>query len=443
MATNTVGVIGLGYVGQPLVAAMANVGFDVIGMDIDEDVIAKLSESYQPTLYEPGLAETFERCRDRIRFTTSYEEVMSGSDTVCITVGTPVDAFSKPDYQALDTVAQNIGKYLQPGQSIVLRSTVEPGTTDRIAADLQRISGMRAGRDFYMSYSPERTIEGIALYELYNVPNIVGGINPESTRRAVSVIERLGNRVITVSSATMAELCKLVDNVYRSLNIAFANEVGTLCERARVDSYEVARAVNASYSRTSILRAGLGADGPCLSKDPLILSHYAESIGAPTPLIDSSVAVNKAATDRVTKDVLGFVRQHKLSRPRISVLGVAFKGMPETDDLRGSAAMSICSGLAGLGDGAPGQGAEFSFYDPVIRQFNGYKVETRLEQCIEGSNVVLFLSDHPSLRNIPLSHVLELADKPLLVIDCWHNLSPLDRADLPADTTYIRIGDGV
>src|SRR5262249_13209270 len=218
------------------------------------------------------------------------------SDVLCITVGTPVDERGRPNTSNIDDVASELGARVRPGQVIILRSTVVPGTTVAIAERLGRLSQLKPGRDFFVSFCPERTIEGVALYELYNLPTIVGGINAESTARTVDVMQRLGTRIITVSSPTVAELCKLAGNIYRALIVAFAKESGSVCERAGVDAYEVVQAVNSAYHRTNIFRPGLGADGPCLSKDPWILRHFADSMAVATPVIDAANHTNRMAT---------------------------------------------------------------------------------------------------------------------------------------------------
>lgn len=441
MPRQTAAVIGLGYVGQPLVGALANVGYHLIGMDIDRRKIEALSATYAPTILEPGLAETFLRCRDHIRFTTSVEDALSQADAVFITVGTPVGDDGVPDTSALDRATEEIGRHLRRGHIIVLRSTVPPGTTLRVGRELAALSGLRAGEDFFLSFCPERTIEGIALYELYNLPTIVGGINEESTRRSLEFLERLGTRTVTVSSPTVAEMCKLVDNMYRAVNIAFANELGTVCEAAGIDAYELQAAVNAAYPRTRIFSPGLGADGPCLSKDPLILRYFAAQMGVQVPLVNASSEVNQAATRRVVLEVQRFLAEQRLRVPRIALLGLSFKGRPETDDVRGSAAQIAYDALRRGGDGGTGD-AEFSFFDPIVREFHGCAVHTHLADSLEGANVVVFLHDHPSIRSIPLRFVLEHTARPLLIVDAWHNVVGLNRKALPPDVTYVRIGDG-
>ncbi len=443
MAELYAAVIGLGYVGQPLVAALASVGYVVYGVDVDEEKVRQLATMYQPTLFEPGVAETFARCRDHIHFTTSYEEAMRVADVLCITVGTPVGPDGHPVIAALDGAVRSLGQHLRPGQTIILRSTVLPGTTTLVAGLLEQFSGLRAGTDFYVAYCPERTIEGIALYELYNLPAIIGGLDRASTERTVAFFERLGTRAVVVSSPMVAELCKLTDNMYRALNIAFANELGNICEGAKVDAYEVVRAVNAAYPRTQVFRPGLGADGPCLSKDPLILHRFAESARVGTPLIDAAVAINRDATLRVAHEVHAFLMRSGVREPRITVLGLAFKGMPETDDIRGSAALAVYDDLTTRADGAWRERATFSFFDPIVRDFYGNAVCAHLDASLRGAHVVLFLSDHPSLRNVPLHLLLEHTARPLLVVDAWHNVAQFRRSELPSDVTYVRIGDGV
>jgi UDP-N-acetyl-D-mannosaminuronic acid dehydrogenase len=431
-----IGVIGLGYIGQPTVAALANVGYRVVGMDVNAEKVARLREGFA-TLYEPGLNETLQRTRHLTTFTTDYAELMQACDAVLVTVGTPIKD-GAPDMSALDTVVTHISKHLRRGQTIVLRSTVTPGTTAGFARKLEDLTTMKCGRDFYVSFCPERTIEGLALYELYNLPKIIGGIDPESTQRTAEILGRMGGKVVKVSSATVAELCKLADNMYRALNIAFANEFGTICEAAHEDTYEVVAAVNATYNRTSIFRPGLGAGGPCLSKDPVILSHFAHRRGVRTPIVDSCVEGNIAATMRVADEAKKFIDEHAVKRPRVAMLGLSFKGMPETDDPRGAPVADIYDALVAH---SSVHRADFSFFDPIIREFRDQPTAGSIEECIQGANVILCLTDHAMLQNLPLELIVSRAARPLLVVDAWHNLQ---RNGAPAKdgVKIVQIGAG-
>ena len=267
-----IAIFGLGYVGLPFTAALANVGFNVIGVDIDNDRIEMLKKGNIP-IYEPGLEETLRKNKNKIEYTTDSAYATRNSNSIFLTVGTPLKANDEPDYTQVDSCIEIIGKNLRKGRLIILKSTVPIGTTEEyIAPKLESLSGLKAGDDFYLVFCPERTIEGLALHEIYHLPKIIGGINKESSLKAEKIMKKLGGKVSIVSSPRVAEMCKLVDNLYRTTNIAFANELGMVCEKIGIDANEVASIVNNSYPRTNIFSPGLGADGPCLSKDPLILN---------------------------------------------------------------------------------------------------------------------------------------------------------------------------
>ncbi len=433
-----VGIIGLGFVGQPTVAALANVGYQVIGMDKDRARVKKLADGGEGGVYEPGLAETLGRWKERIRYTTSYEEVMQ-VDAVLITVGTPAGADGKVSHSAVDEVVAGIAPYLRPGHLVVLRSTVMPGTTRDVAKKLARLSGLTPGRELFVAYAPERTIEGIALLELYSLPNIIGGVDEASTERCAALLGRLGTMGIRVSSPEVAELCKLSDNTFRAVNIALANELGQVFEKAGIDAYEVVETVTRAYSRTQLFRPGLGADGPCLSKDPIILQLFAAELGASTPILESARKINESATGRVADEVLRFMKQKRRTLT-VSLLGLAFKGRPETNDTRGSPAQLVYREIAGAKNGAAGP-PDFRLFDPIVKEFNGQPVAGSLADAIRGSNVVLFLTDHSALRNVDASWVFETAARPLLVVDSWHGLIGVPKK-LPEGVKLVRIGDG-
>ena len=435
------GVIGLGYIGQPTVAALANVGYDVVGMDIDPIKIKNLKQN-KATLYEPGLNETLQRIQNNCRFTNDYKDLMNWCDAILITVGTPLGKNNEPDFSALDSVVKNIGKYIRHGQIIILRSTVSPGTTEKVANDLAKLTKFKCGKDFFVSFCPERTIEGLALHELYNLPKIIGGINPESTVKTAEILKRLGSKVVTTSSATVAELCKLADNMYRALNIAFANEFGDICELAKIDAYEVVNAVNSTYSRTNIFRPGLGAAGPCLSKDPTMLSSFAENLGMTTELVNACISVNKNSNLKVIQKTEDFLNLHELDTARIAILGLAFKGKPETDDYRESPAATIHQELIKRNLAQFKRNINFTFYDPIIYKFFDNIVTKTLEDCIKDANVILFLNDHPKIMDIPLEHIIEYTDKPVLIIDAWHNVVKPEDKSLLDSVEFIQIGVG-
>jgi len=435
---DTVGIIGLGYIGLSLTAAIANVGYKVIGVDIDLRKIEALRKGDELYLYEPGLSETLKRCRDRIEFTSNYNELMKKSDVVLITICTPVYSNGNIDLKQMFSVITQIGGLLRKGQLIVLKSTVPPGTTRLITPLLEETSSLVAGKDFYVAYCPERTTEGLALHELYTLPKIVGGINHESTEKASNFFKTLGGKIITVSKPEVAELCKITDNVYRAMNIALANELGFISKEIGIDAYEMVKAVNKTYERTDLFFPGLGAGGPCLTKDTELLQSFARERGVDGDLISACLKVNKKATLEVALKVEEFLSRRHIKKPIISLLGLTFKGFPETDDVRNSPALTI---LQRLQSSLKHVDYHLKLFDPIIKEFQGQKVVHTIEKCLKDANVVVFLTNHPNLKNINIEDILNIAGKPLLIVDCWHNVI-CDQTPAEADVEIFRIGDG-
>lgn len=437
--SNRTGVVGLGYIGLPLVAALASVGHEVVGLDINQGKVDRLKRGLPLDIYEPSLEELLARHRSKITFTSDYAELMASCSAVLVCVGTPVKDDGVPDSSAVSACFHRMSKGLRKGHLIVLRSTVVPGTTRKLANDLEKQSGLKAGEDFEVSFCPERTVEGQALAELLSLPKIVGGISPGSISRTAALLDNLGPQVIEVSSPELAELSKLVDNVYRAVSIAVANEFGDVCERIGVNVDELRDANNRGYGRTRLLRGGLGADGPCLTKDPLILKHWTKELGLETPLLNGAVEKNQASTLRPARLTCEFVKRHGLGKARVAVVGVAFKGFPETDDARDSAASKIVRMLSST---LPG--VSFSFCDPRVKRFEGQVVAQELSTSLEGAHVVLLLTDHPSFKDLRMVRLLESTARPLLVVDCWRQVHPDDTSrKQPEGVTLVRFGDSV
>lgn len=433
-----IAVVGIGYIGIPLVAALAKVGYHVTGVDIDEEKVRKLSETYIPNIYEPGLCEALQQCRGDIEFTTDYGYAMGNSEAVFITVGTPLSDANQPEYKYIDMCIDSIGPHLKPGHIIILKSTVVLGTTeDYVKPRLEKLSGLACGKDFFLGFSPERTVEGMALHELHNLPKIVGGINNESSKKIAEVVVKLGGKVVVVSKPSVAEMCKLIDNSYRAMNIGFANEVGMVCEKIGINAHEVISAVNDGYARTSMFRPGLGADGPCLSKDPLMFRYSANKYGVAAGLINSCIAINNESTLRLSSITSEFIKDNNIENPKIALIGLAFKGFPETDDMRGSPALKIRKALL---ENHPY--IEFSYYDPLIKEVDDQKTASSIPECIEGAHIVMFLTNHPRLMNVDSSQLADSLSKPCLIIDAWRNTTGHDKIHNEKDIKVFRIGVG-
>lgn len=431
-----VGVVGLGYIGLPLLSAFASRGQQVVGLDIDPLHVTRLAAGEPNQIYEPGVAEILAVQGSLITFTTSYVELVSRADTIFVTVGTPYSPQGGADLSQIDGVVTGLAAVLRPGLTICLKSTVPPGTTRMVTRRLEELSGLREGIDFWVAFCPERTMEGRALEELLSLPNIVGGVSREASDRTAEVMRLLSGHVVVVDSPEVAEVCKLVDNSYRALAIAFANEVGEICEHLGIDQHAVRDAVMEGYSRAQLFKAGLGAGGPCLSKDPPVLAATAKQLGVDVPLLAASVASNVTVTEAIVERIKQFAHSLPGSSIRVALLGLAFKGHPETNDIRGGPAELIVRNLKE----AFGERIDFGLYDPVVQEFDGRRPGS-LRDAVTGANVVAVLTDHPALQGIPSSEILDTTARPLLVVDAWHGLSDPDRV-ISAGGVLIRPGDG-
>ena len=431
-----VGVVGLGYIGLPLVAAFASRGLQVTGLDIDAERVTLLNAGGSLPIHEPGVAETLSAHAGLISYTTSYDHLTANADVIFVTVGTPFSAEFGPDLSQIERMTAALAEAMRPGLTICLKSTVPPGTTRVVARRIEEISGLREGADFWVAFCPERTIEGRALEELLSLPNIVGGISIDASARVAEVVRVLSGHVVTVDSPEVAEVCKLVDNSYRALAIAFANEVGGVCEQLGIDQHAVRDAVMEGYSRTQLFKTGLGAGGPCLSKDPPVLAATAAMLGVATPVLTAAVASNVNATEAVAERIEAFVRALPGSRVRVALLGLAFKGRPETNDVREGPAQIIARRLMP----SLGEQVEFRLYDPIVTEFEGQST-TSLREAVDGAHVVAILTDHPALQGIAASQLLAAAARPLLVVDAWHGLADPE-AVIEAQVELVRLGDG-
>jgi UDP-N-acetyl-D-mannosaminuronic acid dehydrogenase len=269
------------------------------------------------------------------------------------------------------------------------------------------------------------------------LPKIIGGLGDRSSRMLEPIVRHLGGRPIVVSSPELAEMCKLADNSYRAVNIAFANEIGSVCEAIGLDAKELVAAINEGYERTSLFQSGLGAGGPCLSKDPPVLAGSAIALGIETPVVTASIGSNIEATLRIATVVETYIRQSGIVNPHIALIGLAFKGVPETDDARGSPASIIHRRLI---ESCPE--ASFAYHDPLIASFLGAEVSKSLTETLQGSDVALFLTNHVTLQGIP-SSLIEAANPKadMLLVDCWHNIAD-PHALVDAGKQVFRVGDG-
>ena len=420
-------VFGLGYVGLTLAISLANHGHIVTGLDADPKVVEKLNKG-ESHIHERGITELL-----RVVLRSGYFEVSESLDQhrrgiYVIAVGTPLDADGKPDFTALKAVAVIIGTRLKQGDQVMLRSTVPVGTTRSLLAPmLEKASGLRAGKDFHLAFAPERTLAGRALVELRTLPQIVGGLTPECTSKAAAFWASLTPSIVQVPGIEAAEIVKLANNTFRDLSFAFANEIVWLADQYNLDAFEVITAANHGYTRNPIPSPSPGVGGYCLTKDPILLCSSLNS-GDATPMLGfAGRQVNEKTAAYPLRIVERFAKRlgRQVAKINIVIIGLAFKGEPETNDTRGSVSVTITRSLIEAG-------AEVSVWDAVIDPesvaAHGFKSIDDIDKAVRDADAVLILNNHRDNLQMGITDS-DRDNRTKLIFDGW---SLLNRAEIEA-----------
>ncbi len=427
-----VAVIGLGYVGLPLALGFARAGFHVTGVEVNAEKVALLSQgrSYIEDIPAEALAPYV--TSGHLRATTDYD-VLRQADAVFICVPTPYDAQRAPDLSDVRSAAESIRPRLQRGQLIVLQSTTYPGTTEEVVQPILEQSGLKAGVDFYLAFSPERIDPGNKDWSAYNTPKVVGGLTPECTRLACDLLSQMGAPVCPVSSTRAAEMTKLLENIFRAVNIALVNELALLAERMGIDFWEVIAAARTKPFGFMPFYPGAGVGGHCIPVDPYYLSWKAREYDFYTKFIELAAEVNQAMPYHVVDLLCQALSAHGrgLQGAWVLVLGVAFK--PNVEDPRNSPAERVIELLLG-------RGAQVRYHDPHVPRFRVggdvfYRPSVTLESVplsdeeLAAADAVLIVTGH---RAVDYARVVERAR---LVVDCCNATGAL-----PRDEKVVRLG---
>jgi UDP-N-acetyl-D-glucosamine dehydrogenase len=349
-------VVGLGYVGLPLLAELARAGFRAIGIDIHAGKIASLRAGKSYVLDVPDEAIASGVREGRITVGTDFE-LLREADTIDICVPTPLRKTKDPDVSFIVAAADEIASRLRPGQLVILESTTYPGTTEELLLPKLAASGLKVGEEFFLAFSPERIDPGNPRYNTHNIPKVVGGVTPRCTQLAMQLYQTTVDRVVPVPSTRVAEMVKLLENTYRSVNIALVNELALLCNRMEINVWEVIEAAATKPFGFMPFYPGPGLGGHCIPIDPFYLSWKARQTGFETRLIELAGQINGSMPEHV----LGRVRRVLNARgmpvkgARILMLGVAYKA--DIDDLRESPALDIMGLLED-------EGAKVAYHDP-------------------------------------------------------------------------------
>lgn len=355
----TVGVVGLGYVGLPLALTFARRGFATVGLDIDPEKVATLNRGagYLQHVATDDLAALVTDAR--FRASVDFSEA-AACDALVLCVPTPLGRHREPDMSFIENTARTLGPYLQRGQLVVLESTTYPGTTDGLLREtLETVSGLRAESDFFLAFSPEREDPGNPRYTTEGIPKVVGGLNDEARDRAQALYEAAVSEVVPVSSARVAEMSKLLENIFRSVNIALVNELKVLCHRMDIDIWEVIDAAATKPFGFMPFYPGPGLGGHCIPIDPFYLTWKAREYELNTRFIELAGEINTSMPQYVVQRTAeGLNRQRKsLFGAQVLILGIAYK--PDVDDVRESPALRIIEILQAAG-------AEVRYHDPHV-----------------------------------------------------------------------------
>jgi UDP-N-acetyl-D-glucosamine dehydrogenase len=391
----TVGIIGLGYVGLPLTVAFAQEGCDVIAVDVDSRKIEAIEagDSY----IEDVPSELLAQFKDRIQATTRYAR-LAKADAVLICVPTPLTRNREPDLGPLVSTAQALGEVLQPNQLVVLESTTYPGTTRERVAPLLEESGLKAGRDFHLAFSPERVDPGRTDFTLRNTPKVLGGLTEACVLRAEEIYGLVCETLVRVSSPEAAELTKLLENIFRSVNIALVNELAMLTDRMGIDIWEVVEAASTKPYGFMPFSPGPGMGGHCLPVDPFYLSWRAREFDMSTEFIELAGKVNQQMPYHCVEKAQRALNQAGLAvkGARVTVLGVSYK--PGVGDIRESPALKIIQLLDEMG-------AQVSYHDPHVATLSDFALDSRpLDDALDDADLVLIVTAHPSIDHDDVAH---------------------------------------
>jgi len=355
-----VGVIGLGYVGLPLAMAFAKNGYSVTGIDLDERKVAALNRGRSYILDVPSADVAAMTARRRFRATGDYK-ALSGADAIIICVPTPLSKTKEPDISFVIDATRRISQILRRGQLVVLESTTYPGTTEEVMLPiLERSKGLRVERDFFLAFSPERVDPGNKVYDTVSIPKVVGGAGRRSTTAVKLLYGSVIRTIVPVSSARAAEMVKLLENTFRSVNIGLINEIALLSHRLGINIWEVIEAAKTKPFGFMAFYPGPGLGGHCLPIDPLYLSWKSRLHGYEARMIELAASINEAMPAHVVERVTHLLNERKIPMKGASVLvlGVAYKR--DIDDPRQSPAIEVIAHLRRAG-------ADVCYADPHLK----------------------------------------------------------------------------
>ena len=428
-------IIGLGFVGLTLATVMANKGFKIYGVEKNKFILKKLKNK-KGHFYEPGLNQNLIKNFKNKKF-SFFNKIPKNKNisTYIITVGTPLNSQKKVITEYIVKTCTEIASVLKNDDMVILRSTVKIGTTRNIVFPILK----KTGKKFFLAYCPERAVEGSALKELCVLPQVIGGINKNSEYRSKNIFKKITKKIITTSNVETAEMIKLIDNSSRDVFFAYANEIARACDAIGLDASEVINSGKLGYDRTGLAKPGL-VGGPCLYKDPYIFSQSIKKYGISAEITLMARKINERQPFEVVNYIYKFLKQKESfsKKPKISLIGLAFKGYPVTDDLRGSMVIKVFKAIK-----KKFKQSKFYGYDPVVTVSNikklGLQKTRSLSDAFKNKNIIIILNNHHVFSSMPIEKFSKQLSKPAIIYDFWNHFDS-NELKLPKKVDYIALG---
>lgn len=384
-----ISVLGLGYIGLPTACMLANSGFNVLGVDIDEEIINKLN-SGKLHIEEHNLEKFFLKviASGRLKVSNKIEK----SDIYIIAVPTPLDKNNKADLSYIISASEAIKDYIVKENLVILESTSPPGTTRNIVGNIiSKKSGLAAGEHYYLAHCPERVLPGKIIYELVNNDRVIGGINKKSAEFASEIYSSFVKGNIYLTTLETSEFVKLAENTYRDVNIAFANELSEICNDYNISVWDVIKYAN-MHPRVNILSPGPGVGGHCISIDPWFIL---ESIERKQTLIEKCRNINNSRPYIIAERILNII--NGIKNPKVTIFGIAYK--ENVGDTRESPALTIIKELSK-------EGVDVAVFDPVVINYKGKL--SNLNAALEDSDLLILFVSHDEFKKINLGDIAKL-----------------------------------
>jgi UDP-N-acetyl-D-mannosaminuronic acid dehydrogenase len=426
-----VGILGMGYVGLPMATIFAKKGFKVRGGDINPKIVDTINRGESP-INENGIESMVAQAisSGNLEATLDTDSVAGESDVILVVVQTPIDEEKNPNLAALKSAISTISKNLREGSLIIIESTLPPGTTEGELVPILEESGLRAGHDFHLAYSPERAIPTKTIEEIQKNSRIVGGITNESAELAMALYSQITTGELIATDIKTAEMVKVIENTFRDVNIALSNEIAMLCEKLGVDAMSAIDMAN-KHPRVNLLRPGTGVGGHCIPKDPHFLIGKARELGVELEVITSARHVNENMPKHLLKMIERALESadKKIEDSKIAILGIAYKG--DTDDTRETPAKEVIETLARMK-------CDVFSHDPFVSQDFGKKFSNNLEDAARDADCLVIVTDHNEYRSLDLAKLSKILKKPGVIVDGRRIVDPQSAAE--SDFRYFGVG---